>query len=66
MSLGAWLREAADDRYRVARDSGAFTEPEELDTFFSRCDAPEDAPEPDWEEHRAVLDASRRRGGEPT
>jgi hypothetical protein len=65
-SLGAWLREAADDRYRAARDTRPFTAPEELETFFARCDAREGTPEPDWEEHRAILDVSRRRGAEPT
>lgn len=66
MSLGAWLREAAEERYRAARDAEPFASAEELDEFFAECDAETrltgPTREPDWTEHRRVLDASRRTG----
>lgn len=66
MSLGAWLREAAEERYRAARATRPFADVDELDDFFAECDdhARRTGPgsEPDWDEHRKVLDASRRSG----
>lgn len=68
MSLGAWLREAAETRYRSARVDSPFESAEDVRSFFEQVDqarGPE-TPEPDWEEHRRVLDASRRSGVERT
>lgn len=64
-SLSAWLREAA--RARMAR-----REPAELDTvedlreFFETCDARETEPEPDWEDHRRMIERSARSGAAGT
>lgn len=66
LSLGAWLREAAEARYRAAQAAGPFTEPDQLGESFARCAAAEQLPEPDWQEHRAVLEASLRSGLEST
>ena len=61
VSLSEWLRDAARDRL-------AGTEPHLLDTierlraFFAACDARESGAEPDWEEHRAVIERSRGSG----
>ncbi len=68
MSLGAWLREAAEARYRAAQFDAPFESAEDVRGFFDHVDRTLDRrlPEPDWEEHRRVLDASRRSGLDPT
>lgn len=66
LSLGAWLREAAEVRYRTAQDAGPFSEPAQLDEFFAQCDEMEQAPEPDWAVHKGLLDRSFLSGAEPT
>lgn len=63
VSLGAWLREAAEERYRTARDCEPFSDPSQLEEFFAACDAAEgDGREPDWETHREILAESRVSG----
>lgn len=67
MSLSAWLRSAAHDRLERATASSRIRTPEDLAAFFARCDAlPGPVVEPDWEEHLAVMEQSRRRGRAPT
>lgn len=61
-SLGAWLREAAEDRLAAADAGARLDSVERLRTFFRDCDARETAPEPDWSEHRGVMDRSRSAG----
>ena len=61
-SLAEWLREAAEDRLRAARDRRSLRSPEALEEFFAACDAREGDPEPDWSEHRTVIERSRVRG----
>jgi hypothetical protein len=67
MSLSAWLRAAAEERLCRQSQAGRFDSVEALRAFFVACDehAGEGA-EPDWEQHRAVIDSSRRRGGSDT
>jgi hypothetical protein len=65
MSLGAWLREAAEEKLESAR-ARRFASAGELREFFSRRDEQESAPEPDWDEHRGVIERSRTAGSEPT
>ena len=63
MTLSAWLRAAARQRLERQQRSEPFESPEDVEAFFRWCDTLEDlASEPDWAEHRAVIDASRRRG----
>lgn len=62
-SLGAWLREAAEEKLASA-EAHRFDGPEELRSFFGECDARESGVEPDWEEHRKVIDRSRGAGNE--
>jgi hypothetical protein len=64
-SLGAWLREAAEEKLEATRRH-RFQSAQELKTFWEDRDAKEDAPEPDWEEHRRVIERSRTEGIEPT
>ena len=61
-SLSAWLREAARARLSERRASALDTA-EELRAFFEACDDREAVPEPDWEEHRRVVERSVRSGG---
>ena len=62
MTLSAWLREAAREKLM---DSGPpeLATASELTSFFSDCDRREKGREPDWEEHRKVIDASIAGGG---
>lgn len=61
-SLGGWLRRAAHERL-AARRPPSIASLEELREFFRRCDAREGSGrEPDWEQHQAVIAASRARG----
>jgi hypothetical protein len=62
LSLSAWLRDAG---LRRAAEEGEVTRMrtvEALRAFFVACDQRETGREPDWEEHLAVLDASKRDG----
>lgn len=65
MSLGAWLREAAEERLEAAR-ARKFGSVDDLRTFFTEQDERESTPEPDWDEHRRVIERSRAGGSEPT
>lgn len=57
-TLSAWLRDAARDR-AAAADAGAALDSEEaLRAFFEACDRREAGSEPDWEEHRRVIERS--------
>jgi hypothetical protein len=65
LSLGAWLREAAEERLEDAR-ARLFGSVDDLRTFFDTQDEKESTPEPDWDEHRRVMERSRTSGSEPT
>ena len=62
LSLGAWLREAAEERYQGARGQEPFRTPEELSRFFAGCDERETVHEPDWESQRRLVEASKLEG----
>ena len=67
MTLSAWLRAAARQRLAAGQRSDAFETPEDLEAFFQGCDAIEGPDtEPEWSEHLAVIDESRRRGASST
>lgn len=65
-SLGAWLREAAEDKYRKSREGRPFRSRQDLADFFDRCDETEPGREPDWAQHREALERSRVAGVERT
>ena len=65
-SLGAWLREAAEERLRASQEHRSLRTRAELEGFFAECDAREPDREPDWAEHRAVIERSRGQGLEVT
>lgn len=62
-SLGAWLREAAEEKL-ASVEARRFDGPDELGAFFDECDARESGVEPDWEEHRKVIERSKSAGNE--
>jgi hypothetical protein len=63
-TLSEWLREAA--RERLARTGPPrITSLADLDRFFAERTAAESGTEPDWDEHLAVMERSRRDGLEP-
>jgi len=67
LSLSAWVREAALKQSAEESRQSRMRSGDALRAFFAECDAREAGVEPDWAEHLAVLDASRRQGaGEPT
>ncbi len=66
MSLGAWLRQAARDKLAVEERRTQINTLQELRALFETCDVREGASEPDWNEHRRVIEASRRSGLAPT
>ena len=62
LSLSAWLRAAAEDRLRRHAETARFESVADLEALFAACDERAgEGDEPDWEAHRAVIDASRRR-----
>lgn len=61
-SLAAWLREAGRDKLAAAERQVRLDTVDELRAFFAACDAREPGREPDWEEHRRVIEQSIRSG----
>jgi hypothetical protein len=57
-SLTAWLRDAARDRLAAAERQPKMRTLEELRAFFAACGARETGREPDWDEHRRVIEQS--------
>jgi hypothetical protein len=62
MSLGAWLRAAAREKLASESRHTQLETLEALRVFFEACDAREADREPDWSDHRRVIDESRRSG----
>ena len=63
MTLSAWLRAAACERLEERQQIVPFEAPAELERFFRTCDTLEGPEiEPDWHEHLAVINESRRYG----
>lgn len=65
LSLSAWLRQAGREKLAAARPERISTI-EELRAFLAACDAREQGREPDWDEHRAVIERSKDSGGATT
>jgi hypothetical protein len=61
-SLGAWLREAAEERLVVSAERSSLRTREDLERFFAACDAREIGAEPDWEEQKRLIERSRTMG----
>jgi len=61
LSLSDWLRRAARERLEQHREP-ALSSAEDLRAFFQDCDEREQGLEPDWQQHRAVIEESKARG----
>ncbi len=61
-SLAAWLRQAGREKLVAAERARPLDTLEELQAFFAECDGRESGSEPDWEEHRRVIETSIRSG----
>lgn len=65
-SLGAWMREAAEEKLTSARPTGRFSV-DDLRKFFEECDARSAGrTEPDWPEQKRLIAESKVRGLEIT
>ena len=62
MSLSAWLRAAAREHLERESQVARFQSSADVRAFFQRCRCSAGEPEPDWEQHLAVIDESRNRG----
>ena len=63
LTFSAWLRAAARDRLEARQRAERFKSSEDLWSFFRRCDARRGSgTEPDWEEHKRNIEASRLHG----
>jgi hypothetical protein len=61
MTLSEWLRAAARERLERERPAEIRTVAD-LDAFFAAQAEAESGAEPDWEQHLAVVEQSRRHG----
>ena len=62
LSLSAWLRNAAREKLAASERQGTIETPEELERFFAQCRQREEGAEPHWDQHKAVIERSRRSG----
>ncbi len=65
-SLAAWIREAAREKLAADARRVSIQTVEELRAFYAACDRRETSREPDWEDHRRVIERSARSGGTDT
>ncbi|HSF16234.1 MAG TPA: antitoxin [Vicinamibacteria bacterium] len=65
LSLSAWLREAGRARLADVRSRRIRTL-DELRRFFEEIDEREEGVEPDWAQHRDVIEMSKSSGGTGT
>jgi len=61
-SLAAWLRDAAREKLAAVERHMHMSTVGELRAFFAACTGRETRKEPDWEEHRRVIEQSIRTG----
>ena len=64
LSLSDWLRRAARERLQAAGQA-KLRSVDELRAFFEVCRQRERGDEPEWQEHRTVIEESRA-SGRPT
>ena len=61
LSLSAWLRDAGREKAAAGESKRRMTA-SDLRAFFKKCDAREKEHEPDWEQHRSVIERSLAKG----
>ena len=66
LSLSAWLRQAGRERLKDQAEKRRFASLADLDGFFEECSRRESGIEPDWQDHRRVIEDSIRRGHSQT
>lgn len=66
LPLSTWLRRVALERLETQEAGTLIRSEEDLHAFFGDCDAREKGREPDWEEHRAVIERSVASGASDT
>lgn len=59
LSLSAWFREAAQLKLELAQRQPRLGTPTALQAFFAECADRESGTEPDWQQHKDVLNRSR-------
>jgi hypothetical protein len=65
-SLSAWLRDAGRAQLATGEPQRLLDDAAALRDFFKACDRREGSgAEPDWDEHKAVLNGSYRSGARP-
>ena len=64
ITLSEWLRRAARDRL-ASVSPRRIKSVKELRAFFEACEAREEGAEPDWDDHRQVIEESKS-AGKPT
>ena len=62
LSLSAWLRSAGRERLARQSERGRIDSVVELDAFFEQCNRRETGIEPEWQDHRKVIEGSLERG----
>ncbi|UCC83898.1 MAG: antitoxin [Gemmatimonadota bacterium] len=65
-TLAAWIREAAREKLAAGEGRRRLETREELRAFFASCDRRETGEEPDWEDHRRVIEGSKGSGSSDT
>jgi hypothetical protein len=66
VSLSAWLRKAGLERLAESEQRDRLDSPEKLRAFFAACDERESGAEPDWDDHKRMIEASKRSGASDT
>lgn len=64
-SLSSWLRQAGREKL-ASRRARRLSTAKDLAAFFKACDLREKGREPDWDQHRAVIERSQRGGNSQT
>lgn len=65
ISLSDWLRRAARERLRAAAQA-RLCSADDLRAFFHQCSQRERGDEPEWLQHRAVIEEFKGAGGSRT
>jgi Fe-S cluster assembly ATPase SufC len=62
MSLSAWIKACVNKALEEQKKSRTPRSKEELMAFFRECDETEQGVEPDWDQHKRVIEGSAASG----
>jgi Mn-dependent DtxR family transcriptional regulator len=65
-SLSGWLRDTAREKAEAAEARVRLETEQQLRSFFEACDRRERGREPDWEQHRRMIERSAASGAAET